>query len=361
MWVYHRSGVETDWECPRRHFWNHHFGGRGVTPIGVSQPLTIGTIVHEAADALLKGEDLDSLIPTINTKVRTLHVPQECLDPGEFHYEQAMLVGGMLRGFALKMLPLILREYEPIRFEKEAYYEHPSNPELVFVCRPDVIMRHRDRGTYVYVEWKTVSNPSLSWLLSWGRAIQLHAGAFAASAMYDLPVTECLVIGFDKGRFQEGWQRSPWCYHWRKRSTGEIFPTYKSGWERTANWKVEGVYDPLEHLPHDDVLGLYPMTQPISVHEGLVQDFFAAQQVRQHEIQDALLVSNEVEFNRVFPRHTNKCIPAFGRSCEYEKCCFTQIGEDPVGSGLYAWRTPHHPLEAKARGIDVVAPTTEET
>ena len=370
MRVYHRSGVETDWECPRRYYWNYEHDGRGIVPLAVSQPLTVGTVVHAAFDRLLKGEDLASFLPEVLRPLGQLPLPVDVMDPTDFVCEQQALVTGLLAGFTARILPRLLTEYEPVRFEKEVYYTHPADPTLVFVCRPDVIMRHRATGSYTYVEWKTVATGSLQWTLSWSRAVQLHAGAVAATQLYQLPVTHCLVIGCEKGRFQDGWQHSPWCYHWRHKKTGDLSPFYRAGWERTPNWHVPG-YSPLDLISPEDLDGLYPMTQPIAVDETLVRAFFTGQAVRQSEIAHALTWMAEARVHNhqrridetmaaVFPQHFSKCLPSFGRSCEFERCCFTQIGADPMASGLYAWRTPHHPLEATARGLDVSGVVEEE-
>ena len=51
--------------------------------------------------------------------------------------------------------------------------------------------------------------------------------------------------------------------------------------------------------------------------------------------------------NRCFPQHRRSC--DWPSACPFQEICFgsEQVAADPVGSGLYVWREPHHEAEAQ--------------
>ena len=60
--------------------------------------------------------------------------------------------------------------------------------------------------------------------------------------------------------------------------------------------------------------------------------------------------NKENEANQVlddfFPHHRKHCEFHFGDKCEYHSLCFDPVvGDDPMGSGLYQVRMPHHEYE----------------
>lgn len=48
-----------------------------------------------------------------------------------------------------------------------------------------------------------------------------------------------------------------------------------------------------------------------------------------------------------FPQHDNHCL-RYGSPCSFSEVCFNDmVGDDPLGSGLYQIRTPHHSTETE--------------
>lgn len=68
-------------------------------------------------------------------------------------------------------------------------------------------------------------------------------------------------------------------------------------------------------------------------HAGLIRDF---------DIKEV----KESSMEATFPHYRKHCEFHFGGPCEYKELCWKkEVGEDPVGSGLYEIRQPHHSTE----------------
>jgi hypothetical protein len=85
-----------------------------------------------------------------------------------------------------------------------------------------------------------------------------------------------------------------------------------------------------------------------------IEDWFeqaAAQESRvailSAAVREAAAEERRSLLNRYFPQHRRSC--DWPTACPFQEICFgsEQVAADPVGSGLYVWREPHHQAEAE--------------
>lgn len=58
---------------------------------------------------------------------------------------------------------------------------------------------------------------------------------------------------------------------------------------------------------------------------------------------------DDSELGRTFPHNRKHCFFRFGGRCEfYDLCWRPEVGQDPIGSGIYEIRTPHHLAERES-------------
>lgn len=221
-----------------------------------------------------------------------------------------------------------------------------------------------------YLEFKTTTKGDENWIRSWEHNSQLLINTSALEDLLGERIGGVLIEGLLKGsrrkctlktsRFHdEVIQDSPLCYAFRTRTESGQW-LYSSAWSRGAeHFRVADVFPDartwLAHLTPDDLRGLFVPVPPIHPSpEHLARH--RRQMVFQEETVafalDALKGASNPETQRVvldcyFPQNDDHCFRYYGSPCDMEPICFNRaIAADPVGSGLYQTRVPHHDPEA---------------
>jgi hypothetical protein len=112
-----------------------------------------------------------------------------------------------------------------------------------------------------------------------------------------------------------------------------------------------GVKDWVDNMPEEIISTQFPTTQPIFINDDMVERFFAQRNVREQEIEMALIMLENEEdravkqniFDISFPQKFDQCTPAYGKGCPYKRICFGSV-TDPLSSG-FKYRVPHHAIE----------------
>ena len=363
--LYSKSGVQTDWTCPRKRYWNYEYGGKGVVTGNTFLELYLGQCLHDGLAAIAtayqhieRGDstdifDIDQIADTakqqmINSLMDNSAGLQEELD---FANEQAALVEGLLRGFYKQVWPRLMKQYPKIvLLEKEMIYKHNG---FGFMAKPDIVVADEE-GNLWYVEYKSTSSKKEGWTNSWNTAIQLHSTIRAIEATIGEKVTGVIVQGLYKGFESYGKQSSPFCYAYRRNGNPPFSETetayeWKAGFKRYPTWELEGgVKAWVESMPDHVLSAQFPQAPPIFVKEDLINDFFNQRAVRETEIQMALGMmekaseeDKELILNGSFPQRFDQCHPFFGKPCGYLKLCHGPKGVDPLTAG-YEWRDEEH-------------------
>ena len=356
--VYDRSRVTTDWDCERRRYWNYEYGGRGIVAEGLALELYLGQTIHDGLAGIARGVPIspisevahkgvyDALMSNAKGEIES--------DVHTFAMEQATLIKGLLLGFHKHVWPRLRDSYpEVVAIEQEMTYAHNG---LVFMARPDLVLADAE-GNLWYIEYKSTSSKKDGWINSWGTAVQLHSSIAAIRTTLGRPVAGVIVQGLYKGYESYGKQSSPFCYAYRREAAPpfvkeETAYEYRQGFRRYPTWELPGgVSAWVDSMPPQILADQFPQTPPIFIKEDLVERFFEQRSVREHEIDLAnqLLAMQDLEHPKAvmdtgFPQNFSACYPSFGKPCGYRNLCHGGI-ETPLENG-YAWREPHHDLEA---------------
>lgn len=364
--LYDRSRVTTDWNCPRKRYFQYEYDNRGIVTGNTFLELFIGNTLHEGLSAIatmhLAGAvDIDLIAATAReTLIESLMKGgagvQEEFD---FANEQAALVEGLLRGFNKHVWPRLIAQYPVIKLvEQEMLFKHDG---LGFMSKPDLVVADTE-GNNWYVEYKSTSSKKEGWVNSWNTAVQLHSTIKAIEATLEEKVTGVIVQGLYKGFESYGKQSSPFCYAYRRNgnppfSQTETLYAYKAGFKRYPTWELPGgVKQWVDDMPEDVLGDQFPVAPPIFVKDDLIQSFFSQRNWREHEIQLAMEMlptmddeSKQGILDVTFPQRFDQCYPYFGKPCQYLKLCHGRVG-NPLKEG-FVYRESHHQLEREQDGI----------
>ena len=287
---------------------------------------------------------------------------------------------------------------------------------LLLMLRPDLIMKHRATGVVSNCDWKTGASVKWkSWQDQWAQEIQLAIGAAGAERRLGVEIPETYVFGLHKGsrktqKLADGSdgprrQDSILCYAWRKRANpphweeewatrweyvdewGKGRNLKGKGFDKTPVWEgtferrpqgwtpmeyyVWGVMDLAQVREHFVVVG--PHQRPRHLLPNLFEALLAEEQrwlERRWVIYEALAKAGGRMDHPEVRATLNREVPQSWECRKYRSLCqFAVIcqeeGEwgDPLRSGLFELRRPHHEpeiQEMRARGIEPPAEEWEE-
>jgi hypothetical protein len=364
-----RSRIVARQECPRLRYLNYHYGGTGLERVQMALPLVNGIFIHEALSRVLLGQDVDAVIAEVIAAYRA-EVAERGVQAVElnkhFVEEQCALVAGLVKGWVLTRRDAILEEYEIVAVEEEVKWE--LAPGLIQMLRCDGILRRKDDGLLFILEFKTVSYPGYEWSQQWENNIQLMSYTLAVSEVFGEPCGGVIIEGLVKGtRRIETAQSSPWtglkiqsspfCYGYKNAATEEVSFEWQRGknWEKTTSWDYDG--DWIAEMQNAGILAnqfislppICPLPQQTARwrRQTIAAETRYAMSLRELEgIVDESVREQLMDFH--FPQHDNAC-RRYGGSCAFMEFCFNDVvAEDPLASGLYQARVPHHTTELEA-------------
>jgi len=189
-----RSKVIAFQTCPRKRFLAYHLNGMGIQKDALNSNLFIGSCVHFGLAILLYAvQECDHKLEAIYQHNYVEVVVEETLkffdegiqkspfddeeDENFLYFEYRSLVEATIRVYALVGLPELLREYEVLEVEKElefwlTEFNHKQGCErehresiyactcggddgILFLSRPDAVLRRRSDGAIVVLSYKT--------------------------------------------------------------------------------------------------------------------------------------------------------------------------------------------------------------
>jgi hypothetical protein len=131
------------------------------------------------------------------------------------------------------------------------------------------------------------------------------------------------------------------------------------GWEPFNVWEQMGVGKWIEMIGSGEIqpeVGDILQKQVITPteyfrSEGEIEEAIAEIKAQEYKIKYAIDLSRDTNNNvnqmdSVFPHIRKHCEFHFGQACEYKTLCWQpEVKQDPLGSGLYQVRMPHHAAE----------------
>jgi hypothetical protein len=430
-----RSRMETDNKCPRRLYWEYYYDGKGLQPVKINQHLAFGSAVHEAiADILEYCRDLDMLpnseqvsmcVRAAQTTLRAefdkakgfqaATILEEGFD-GEMiqvtddqtwmvdHY--CDLLEGLVVGWCLVRLPLLMQQYRVVQVETEeqlqlgeyATYGHEESGitgrhiddydvdtwGLTFLSRPDAIFERRTDGALVILSLKTVSQVNQMWLENFKTDQQTISEVLPVEARLGREVAGVQIEGLVKGAQAVDWPKgaghkhhaSPLIWGYSKEESGLSWD-----WEVKYEWRDEagntrrlgkgwnrqrisesypgGIVEWVKYLNSGDnelLRAQFPSPPLISRSANELEEWQTQVKYRETEIGNALVTINTLSdlgvgveglLAQVFPKHTTGCAydAQFHSKCPCYSLCWGSQGADPIGCGEFQYRVTNHPEE----------------
>lgn len=333
-----RSRIERDWTCPRSRYWSTEYEGRGIAPVSGAVELEFGKAVAGALEWFFKGAPY---LPALHAGLDALPVVSETQ-----HREYLALGEGLVRAYLTRIWPRWERQYKVIGVEVECTLPIPGTDTEIMV-RPDLVVEDKETGAVYYVEHKTSSAKTEQFITHWSGQAQMHLGVAALERKLGRPVAGVMIQGLLKGYIQRDTRYSPFANVYVR--DGDVRYEYTRGYDRRGVWNIEGGVERIVQEMPDEVLNKqFPCTPPIVVRTDIVEALLKQQAYREFEIERGLDPDDPWPIDRVFSQHLTSCDPMIGHPCPFKAACFNpSVRRDPVGSGLYEYRIPHHEPERK--------------
>lgn len=365
MIITSRSRMVAYANCARLGYLQYDWEGTGLQPAAASLPLANGIAIHEALARILIGENHDEVISKTladyEKEVRSRGILNEDPDGLEFLIsEQKCWIEGIIRAWMIVRYPALRAEYDFVAVEKELNW--PVAPDIIDTVRCDLLARRKSDGALFYIEWKTTSIGGDEWIKQWEHNTQLLANTQAIEEMLGERVEGVIIEGIIKGKrsndgarasrfFEMRIQQSRLCYGYHNETSGEYQGKYTSakGWRKVAVWEEMSVKDWVEQiLDYEDLANMFCPVPPIRPNERHLQRWraqtIAAERERSAKLE---FVRKGGSIDLAFPMNDEHCFRYWGSPCPFEPLCFREeIGNDPLDSGLYEIRVPHHPTPA---------------
>jgi len=394
-----RSRSEKFQHCARAGYWNYLYNGRGIVPVGASVPLTTGIVVHEAVANIIQHwkahdisisndmlEDLGVFTALERYDALTKDRPYQ-KESGEGDYqeyvwnEQRALSEALVRLFCRIILPMWRERYEVVMVEKEMSARLKG--DIILESRIDSILKEKSDGDIYIVSLKTAASLDDRLIESYNRDLQGLTETIMAEKHLKQKIMGVLMCVLLKGRRYQrvrgsgkweqysplikGWQRwdnTEFSYAHSYEYSNPSTPSGKSrlgkGWGPFDVWEkdfgVKGWIDMImagEIQPEEDILTrqvycpapFFRNSQELK--SSLIQIMTQENQIaianRGLDVSIANLGIREALDYR-FVQTKKSC--DWPSRCEYQDVCYTDaVMEDPIGSGLYEWRVPHHDRE----------------
>lgn len=347
IYLLDRSAGETDDTCGMAFYWNRLHGKRGIEPVEKSTYLTEGIDIHDDLSAVASLEE-------ITTNVVNDLIQERLNAAGENPNKETLYRRlGWLAAAALFMEPRVRADYENVATEHEIILDR--DPLWVPVT-PDRVLRHRQGRYLVYREYKTTITAGHKWISSWPYAIQVHLGIKAIEEELSEKVAFGQIVGLMKGDKRGERLAHPYVWAYRNSQSGEWTHDYSkarsAAWEHMPVWEYPGgICEWVEKLGPEVGLSQFPHSAPVFLNERMLDNWIARKTARMAEIEATLSdCKNDESIRRLyFEQRTKNCRPAFGDPCPFLAACWNAaINAEPLASGLYQERTPHHIIEINA-------------
>jgi len=350
IYLLDRSGAETADKCPRAYWWNRLHGGLGISPVDKPEALQVGGDVHEDLQAIAELDD----ISYENIEKITSGALDEALDKLEpndqIGRELLYRRFGWATAYALFVEPKIRASWRSIGTERELILDR--EPLWVPVTPDRVLENIANPEIRVYQEYKTTISASGKWLSSWRKKPQLHLGMKALEED-GTKVAYARIMGLMKGQVRDGRLAHPYVWGYRHDTSGKWTHDYtqarSTGWYQAPVWEYPGgLVRYVQTLGETVATAQFPFTEPIFLNEKLLNSWIVrwTAQMEEWAMAESIVADDEEALDTFFPQHTDNCEPPFGDPCSYRWACWNAgVNQDPIGSGYYTKRIPHHDVE----------------
>lgn len=348
IYLIDRSGADLDDKCGMAYWWNRLEGDIGIVSNEENEALEVGKEIHDDLSVIAEAEDPDAAGSGLADKI--VGGVQEGLGR-----ERAYRRAGWAVAFAKYIEPTIRKSWENVQTEAELILDR--SPLWVPVT-PDRVLRNRTfKDCIVYKEYKSTISASKKWLDSWKYSIQLHLGMKALEEETGTKPAYAQIMGLMKGDQRDGRLHHPYVWGYYNSHTGEWTHDYTKA--RGANWGPapvweypEGIVEWVTKVGEEVAISQFPHSPPVMLNERMLNLWVGRKQARMQQVAQVKdMCKDDLGMRNVFfEMRTGHCNPAFGFSCPYQLACWNaSVNKNPLGSGEYITRTPHHEVEIMLR------------
>lgn len=329
-----RTAEETDELCRMKFWWHNCHGERGIVPVEDAPALRLGGELHADMEMFGKGASVEEVSSSIS-------IPD---NPTQTQLEEVYRRLGWVAAWGAYYEPFLRANFDEVDCEAEIVLDR--DPLWVGVI-PDRVQRSRVTGRLVYREWKSTASTRSEWQAHWQYAMQIHLGLMALEEEMGEQVDFGQVTGFYKGVDRSGRLAHP--YVWGYSRGDEWSTTYKYGWDHRPVWEYGGgVVEWVERCGKEIAESQFVWSAPVMLDRRKVESWVKVRVDRHQQIEAVKdRAQTDIAFRElVFPPSAIHCRPPYGSPCPYLQACYnysTQV--DPIGSGQYVARVPHHNLE----------------
>jgi hypothetical protein len=362
-----RSSHSSFRQCPRRFYYGYTKDGTGYTSDSKNMDLVVGLAVHAGMEKLLLSSgNVEEAVNAASVyyenaapDTRPADQDNEARALYDFYLrEQANLVEALIRGWYRTRWPVFHNTYEVVAVEQERRTLLSSN--VVLMSREDALVRLRETGQLVLLNWKTTSSLS-DWETKWHYDIQAWSEALAIEHETGEPVAGCIFEGLYKGTRKDNRQCTSLLYGYKLENPNDPEATrysveYKA-FSKTSPWKRFRVWEekafgpkPLNYwinwLPFDEVAGYFPPSNPVFKDDQITQGWINSVVRLETEIEHILRpeVTEEERLVYFTPHYS-----AFNcKRCSFKPVCFGErTFESLLEDGKLIPRVDHHKMEGE--------------
>jgi len=399
-----RSAIETFQRCPRKRFLEYHYDGRGIVPAVSYAPFSVGSAVHHGIELMLRGQSVDTavtealagfpeefpgyqpgeqralaealirvadivIVPWINREYEILSIEQEelfVLEPGIELMGRCDLVVVNKQDRGISIINFKTTSNHPTsdgRAESAIYHTLQGVTESMIVSQRLREEHYKLRQAIDSLAAAANNIKGVSVIRSaHGYVDKLMEHLMKAYDAFSTQVKSVrfvfLIKGSSRWQYDEEGNRkfritySPLIRAYMN-SSGEYAHTFNlpdgkrlgRDWRPVNVWDTIGVQKWISMLANGEVqpeLGDIIRRQVFIPYESYVKDWELEEVHKmilkqEHQVMEMLKDGMEA-----FPMYRHSC--DYPTTCHYQDICYGKE-QDPIGSGKYQYRVPHHSTE----------------
>lgn len=383
IWLIDRSRISRgDDHCMTARYWGYHYGGYGIQLAKPALDPNIGIAVHGVLAGWTEvGKPLNGIVETLWVK----RIGAICAKRSENQHtttESCFLVSALSHGWWQMFSSWLFENFEVVAVEREFLMELDDG-RIGLMVKPDLVLRAKATKALTIMDWKTFSTFNAeSTPAQFRDSVQLALMTAVVEESLGEPVESFWIAGMLKGQRKyferdKGEMKTP-----ERRVYSHLLYAnppqhpFKPNWSTNGYWyNKQPVWDHMSaeqwvqllKVSEPELLReMFPMMGPFPRQTQMIPQALRGIVAGENRIIDALWKLNDgADPVDLFSRSYGNCTSYYGEECPFYRLCYgLQGSDDPLGSGLYKVRRPHHEPELeqmKALGIEIPPEPWETT
>lgn len=360
-WLTDRSRFLDGFNCEWKRLLRFHAFDTGFERSALYAPLATGISVHAALETILKHkastrEEVSNLISVPLDDYVKANIDTAFENPLDDIRQQVSIVEALAHAYTRITIPWIYDNFEIVDVEADQAVELPGG--ILWRARPDFVTRAKPAGRLAIHDFKSAAYWSDPDHDQWRDSLQQMLNGYVASMVYGERVESYYIHILVKGTKKAPSYLTHPMYrpanppivkedilpHWTsKKDYARVFAPYIPMLIPEWVWSMDAAY----------CAKTVPVVGPFLINYDKVERFLSGLPTNETNwmrkldgLQWARWADPEFQLHldRTFPR-TYNCYEFGGRRCQFYGICHREAGwENPIASGLYHVRKPHHTI-----------------